>query len=325
MSVEGHETMELICPSCEARYRVPDGTIGERGRRVSCTNCGHRWHAYPPAAGAPAAGGLPGEEAGPRADATAGSRSDAVPDADMTASRADEGSGDATIAAGAQPRPTDPARSAQLAELRAMLDEVQEPRPEPAAGQEETPMPAAAATAGPRAEAELDEVPPAAPPRAAEAGPDGRGALPMIDDLAEERVPEHAPTAGQRMAKRESHTSRGDDDIARLRRMQDESAHRVRRKNGGSGAFLTGFLLVVIIGGVMAALYLLAPQIVARFPEAEAMMSEYVAAIDEMRLAGADAYESARAWVLEMMGREPGATPEPAATPEPEPATDPAG
>ena len=40
--------MELICPQCDARYQIPDGSIGAAGRQVSCMSCGHAWHAYPP-------------------------------------------------------------------------------------------------------------------------------------------------------------------------------------------------------------------------------------------------------------------------------------
>lgn len=39
--------IEIVCPSCEARYRLPDGAIGESGRKVSCSACGHGWVAHP--------------------------------------------------------------------------------------------------------------------------------------------------------------------------------------------------------------------------------------------------------------------------------------
>ena len=37
--------MDVTCPACGAGYRVPDGLIGPQGRRVSCSSCGHLWHA----------------------------------------------------------------------------------------------------------------------------------------------------------------------------------------------------------------------------------------------------------------------------------------
>lgn len=36
--------MILSCPSCQAQYVIPDGSIGEEGRTVKCTKCAHKWH-----------------------------------------------------------------------------------------------------------------------------------------------------------------------------------------------------------------------------------------------------------------------------------------
>jgi predicted Zn finger-like uncharacterized protein len=50
--------MELACPSCGTRFRLPDGALGvpgrSRGRTVRCGNCGHGWRAGPEDALAPA-------------------------------------------------------------------------------------------------------------------------------------------------------------------------------------------------------------------------------------------------------------------------------
>ena len=39
--------MILTCPSCHARYVVPDSAIGATGRRVRCAGCRHSWFQEP--------------------------------------------------------------------------------------------------------------------------------------------------------------------------------------------------------------------------------------------------------------------------------------
>ena len=38
---------EIVCPSCSARFRVPENAIGPEGRRVHCSQCGEIWLARP--------------------------------------------------------------------------------------------------------------------------------------------------------------------------------------------------------------------------------------------------------------------------------------
>ena len=40
--------MILTCPSCQARYVVPDSAIGPAGRKVRCAGCRHSWFQDPP-------------------------------------------------------------------------------------------------------------------------------------------------------------------------------------------------------------------------------------------------------------------------------------
>ena len=39
--------MIVRCSNCETRYLVDPAALGETGRRVRCTNCGHVWHQSP--------------------------------------------------------------------------------------------------------------------------------------------------------------------------------------------------------------------------------------------------------------------------------------
>src|SRR5262245_60480364 len=47
--------MILTCPSCSARFLVPDTAIGKQGRRVRCGKCQHQWFCAPTAEAAGAA------------------------------------------------------------------------------------------------------------------------------------------------------------------------------------------------------------------------------------------------------------------------------
>lgn len=183
--------MELICPSCEACYRVPDNAIGANGRRVSCTDCGHEWQAFPPAI--------------------------------------------LSSTAAAPPAATDPARRQQFAEIRGMLDEVQ-------SGEDAVP-----------AAARQDEDRPGS---AMPSSPDGT-AHPAGAEPRNTETPRHHTAAQDGMEERP----------------------------GRGSAFLSGFLLVVTIGAVLIAIFLLRPQIVALIPAAGPIMTGYVEAVNTARIA----------------------------------------
>ena len=39
--------MILTCPNCAAKFRIKDGALGEKGRKVRCGKCSTIWHAMP--------------------------------------------------------------------------------------------------------------------------------------------------------------------------------------------------------------------------------------------------------------------------------------
>ncbi|MBN35005.1 MAG: hypothetical protein CMM46_09550 [Rhodospirillaceae bacterium] len=39
--------MNLTCPSCGTRFRLPDGAVGDKGRKLRCASCKHVWFQAP--------------------------------------------------------------------------------------------------------------------------------------------------------------------------------------------------------------------------------------------------------------------------------------
>ncbi len=269
--------MELTCPLCEARYGVPDGAIGRHGRDVSCTNCGHGWRAVPPVE-LDAAMAMAGSRHG-RAEG-------AWPDDDA----------DGTSAGAAEhraARQSEPSRNAQLVEIREMIAQVQSD---------------GGGSASREAPAE-----PAAPPLRAPAGEHGRlgGATPpleatprpelrRIDDFEESRTDAspHQDPLRRRMAELDARAARERSERERMRRSRFNRTDEGR----GSGAFLTGFLLVLLVGAGLLAAYVMQPRLVERFPQSEPALTAYGERVDDLRTRVADGYARGRGWVAETLG-----------------------
>lgn len=298
--------MELICPSCEARYQVPDASVGEKGRQVSCMNCGHSWHAFPPL--------VLGSSAAPPTTASPGIDWQTPPRPGRPQasglSYADPEPATKPVRDPEPPR-MDQSRSEQLAEIREMLAEVQSeeraaaalvpdeddgrthlapaPKPDP-----ESRHQTAAASSG----TETD-----GPPAAAERGR-SLGEEIEIEDDDDEDANDGVDPLRRRMAMHDRHTAREQTDVNRLRRRHDRRARRQKRAQAaGSGAFLTGFLLVVIIAAAMTALYVLKPQIIARMPGTEPMLNQYAETIDGLRVNAHERFESVRGWFNDLIDK----------------------
>lgn len=300
--------MELICPSCEARYQLPDGAIGEKGRQVSCMNCGHGWHAYPPlvlgtsqrAGGAAkdvgipfgaASGGrpvtsAPGAVVGAGPGTGAGSAEPAVAERDVMSS-------------GGVPERSTGSRTEQLAEIREMLAEVQaeEQSGLAAAPRADKDMAGGAADAGMSPRAPM----PAEQERSS--GPDNAGTTAAVAATTAKTMgaDEEVDALRARLQQQADKTGKAKEvDVKALRRKHDRKERtRKREKAAGSGAFLTGFMLVVMVMAVMIGLYVLHPAIISRLPGTEPALTEYVATIDGLRVSVAETFEKARSWVAE--------------------------
>lgn len=309
--------MELICPSCEARYQLPEGSITAKGRQVSCMNCGHGWHALPPMAlGDPAAGGhgrQPSEPGGIRYEPPAGAprpgerRVQETPYSEMGGGTGpiptppNPGAGPVEAAGNIGSAGATEARSDQMAEIRQMLAEVQSEerardalRPEADRTIVSAAPAAAAATSGLRTAQDEAEM--------------ARARLQQERDEAERaaqraRVVEEEARSNERDFRRRSDDNKKEPrgvkktDVKKLRRKHDRKVNRQKRADkAGSGAFLTGFLLIAIIAATMVALYVLSPQIVARVPAAEEPMREYVATMDRLRAGASETISNIQTW-----------------------------
>ncbi|MEM7423874.1 MAG: zinc-ribbon domain-containing protein, partial [Pseudomonadota bacterium] len=259
--------MELICPSCEARYSIPTGAIGEKGRQVSCMNCGHGWHAYPPlvlgsAEAGTSASGLTWKQAEPQPSVTSPGPSwnagttQVIPPKLSQPEEAEiprPSAGKPNTLSGESPR------NEQLAAIREMLAEVQS---EERASEAVTGEKAGAAGGG-----QADQY--------GRTGRDARQDAAVTQKSDDPPMPlgfedsDEVDPLRRRMAlmeERKEQESRSTD-VGRLRRRHDRRVNRkTHAEKAGSGAFLTGFLLVAIIASVMISLYLLHPQIIARMP-----------------------------------------------------------
>ena len=284
--------MRLICPSCDARYEVPAGLIGEKGREVRCTNCDHLWYVPPPpmfpALEAPA---LPpqaeAEDAGMEAEVAEAQvvpdPTDQGPTSEPVEPAEPAGAPDAgeTVEPAEAPEPVESpkpmktavpggdVRSRQLAEIRAMLTEVQ--AQDPGRRQRKGPDAEPADPPTPVSTGRVGSVPPPPPL------PPGQQGL----------LPEQDPVAGGADGADKGHPASSDGPA-----LAERTQKRRRRKAAArSGAFMTGVLLAAIVAAVMITLYMLHPQIIARLPGTEAALTQYVATIDSLRVSLAQMFD----------------------------------
>lgn len=302
--------IEIVCPSCQTRYELPDNAIGPDGRKVSCSNCSHKWRAYPE----------------PRDDEPAGAPAE-----------------ESRMPAGVEAAPHPVREPAPIADHGArpgpQAAAPQEPAPAPPPVPRSDPAPAAmpsapAAASGPRPvdEPEAPAVAPSPPPGAGDRASQMAAIRQMLSDLKEtsETVPERdlsAPRPVDRDEGPRQSRNAGDDrdplkarideleghvravkgepqpsgyDAHKLRRRHEKRAkqfQRARERRKKSGAFITGFTFVAVVAGTLSGLYVLHPQIIAASPKMEPAMTEYVVTIDHLRSDFDDATAQWRTWL----------------------------
>ena len=253
--------------------------------------CGHGWHAYPPlvlgtsdratttAAPQAASVGIP-----------FGAASGGPPEAPKQESRRQPGIEDEVATSGGMPGTAASSRTEQLAEIREMLAEVQaEDQAPPIESLAAAGSAAAGFTARTSSSTSPDDLRKAAlasgdAPRKPRVDPEDE-----IDPLrAKLNAQAGKPAKGKEV------------DVKSLRKKHERRERtRKREKAAGSGAFLTGFLLVVMVAALMIGLYVLHPAIISRLPAAEPALTEYVATVDGLRVSVAETFEKAKGWVID--------------------------
>jgi predicted Zn finger-like uncharacterized protein len=294
--------IEIVCPSCQARYQLPEGSIGPDGRKVSCSSCAHKWRAFPegmePAAGEAA---LEPVEAAPEvvapppppsamapSDAAAVVTPQAPPEPTpiseaaamaAVASAAVAPTGSETAAPSPVPSPASGDREEQMAAIRQMLSDLKE-------GVEEAPEP---------------EMAP--PPQADAPAPTMRVNKEEEEELdpLKSRIDNLSNTA--KAAKGQSGQSGYD--AARMRKLHEKRAKKLqksRERKKRSGGFITGFTLVGVVTATMVGLYVMHPQIIEAQPKMAPAMNEYVVTVDRYRVELNEKTTEWKAWLTERIG-----------------------
>lgn len=308
----------IACPNCGTSYQLPAGAIGPKGRRLVCSVCQTDWRAMPGTAPAVAIEPAPQTVAAPPtaptpspAMAAASPESispaparaerevqpDPAPTPHVRTARAEPAGAPAT----ATPPQPSPERLAQMAEIRQMLAELKHPQ---TAGPDDGPPPMRPQRPrGPDVQAE------AAPtPQSMMAQPGVTGATDTLE--SDPGYDDEVDPLRARLAQHNTKAYRPDPvknpyDRAKLMRKHDRKIRRRRlQDNRGSGAFVTGFLLMIMVAAGMTAIYILHPQIIARFPGAEKPLLDYVATIDGVRVSLAQTTADVLGWINSRLFRE---------------------
>ena len=266
--------MRLTCPNCDAQYEVPDNVVPLEGRDVQCSNCGQTWFQH---------------------------HADHVPPVETDSQDHDQGDEETQA-----PEPDQPEETPEPRQENKGLDDL-----------DDLPDAPAARTMPPRKEldpAVADILRQEAETEQAARAEQVSESLESQPDLglseSDPSPDERTLQARQRMARLRGEpepmseadvnaaavSSRRDllpdiDEINSTLRTENErgtasehpeiAAPTTQRRRRG---FRTGFLLILILFAILAAVYIYAPQIAQAVPQADPYLSSYVAWVDQMRL-----------------------------------------
>ena len=262
--------MRLTCPNCDAQYEVPDEVVPASGRDVQCSNCGQTWYQHHP------------DHIPPEAEEAEVPLTPDTPDPDEEITPPPP---PAPPPAKEPPRrQLDPAvadilRQEAEAEFEARKRRQSEPlesqpelgletgeTPEPRPTQPEDDSQRRALDARRRMARMRGEPDPTAEAAAAAAAMSSRRELlPDIEEINSTLRSDTVPS-GNTAETREGLGAGGGEKKAR-------------------GGFRNGFLTVVVLAALLAAVYVYAPQISAQVPQLDSFLNTYVAFVDQQRMA----------------------------------------
>ena len=263
--------MRLTCPNCGAQYEVPDEVIPADGRDVQCSNCGDTWFQ------------------------AHSDTQDAAPDPE-TAPQIPEAAEEDFSEPDADDMPDDPETT--FAEPESVPESVQEPAPEQSSGIDSEISDILREEA--QREAQLRATETSEP---LESQPNLG-----LDDLQSDEPSKRAREARDRMARMRG--ERSDDpnpktaaesrremlpDIEEINsslRTSDQGASpntavgpvRADQSNNKRGGFTRGFALIIVIGVVLALIYVKAPGISKAVPQVDPALNSYVEMVDKARI-----------------------------------------
>lgn len=270
--------MRLICPNCGAQYEVPDEVIPEAGRDVQCSNCGQTWFQnhpdHPPAEGeeAPQEWEQPSEETpepAPEPEPEPEQQPEPEPETEPEKAAAPD-----------QVPETPPKRELDPALTRMLQEEAERETRARAADQ-----------GGLETQPDLGLGDPADEPdlRTREARARMAKIRGLPDDPGAAMADENAGLApGSRrnlLPDIEEFNSNLDTDsphenLGASAAQTAESLAPARRKGG----FRRGFMLIVLLAVIGAAIYVMAPTIAARVPVLDSALAAYVEMVNQGRI-----------------------------------------
>lgn len=289
--------MRLVCPNCDAEYEVDATAIPLSGRDVQCSNCGHAWfQAHPETVTAQDRA----DAEQPVADRAAGADRRRKPQADAGGPKSAPDSAPESVS---RPEPApQPAPPAPAAPKPSVTAATQTPSPIPSRTLDETVLAVLREEAEREAAARRSEAAVALRvPMSRTPSIETQTEMPLTQDqngmsaavrrIARLRAAEPEPAAAPPPKSRREMLPAIEEINSTLRATSDrtsdaDAAIYDSMDDGavGQNGFRRGFMLLVLLAALIAAVYVMAPMIGDRVPALKAIAAHYVTAVDAARL-----------------------------------------